>query len=240
MWLSTEQGTIAVRAHHVRDERRVELVGQHGEHRAALGCRDEAGQRRARSRRPSARNSARTRGSRSSPLWRSCISREEGEVVDARGLRVDAAGATCAASRPRRTTPIGISWHMPTLRTFVPLLIASVTRLIGFERFTRKASGQCFSMFGADAQRVLDASQRVEYRARAAVLTVDLRGAVAPRDLVVLAPVVEAAELGSGDDEVGAVERGGRIGGLLEHHRRPVGGVEPGGEAVGAFEPPAR
>jgi len=48
--------------------------------------------------------------------------------------------------RARRTIPIGISWHMPTLRTAVPRLIARLTRLIGFERFTRKASGQCFSM----------------------------------------------------------------------------------------------
>ena len=50
------------------------------------------------------------------------------------------------SSRAIRTIPIGISWHMPTLRTAVPWLIASVTRLIGFERFTKKASGQCFSI----------------------------------------------------------------------------------------------
>ena len=48
--------------------------------------------------------------------------------------------------RPSRLMPIGISWHMPTLRTFVPSLIASVTRLIGFDRFNRKVSGQYFSM----------------------------------------------------------------------------------------------
>ena len=43
--------------------------------------------------------------------------------------------------RARRRTPSGISWHMPTLRTFVARLIARVTRLMGFDRFTRKASG---------------------------------------------------------------------------------------------------
>ena len=42
--------------------------------------------------------------------------------------------------------PSGISWHMPTLRTLVARLMARVTRLIGFVRLMRNASGLYFSM----------------------------------------------------------------------------------------------
>lgn len=48
--------------------------------------------------------------------------------------------------RANRLTPIGISWHMPTLRTLVARLIARVTRLIGLVRLISRASGQCLSM----------------------------------------------------------------------------------------------
>ncbi|MEZ5136637.1 MAG: hypothetical protein R2699_16700 [Acidimicrobiales bacterium] len=56
--------------------------------------------------------------------------------------------------RAMRTTPIGISWHMPTLRSDVARLMASVTRLIGFDRLTRKASGAYRSM-SAQMDKVL-------------------------------------------------------------------------------------
>lgn len=41
---------------------------------------------------------------------------------------------------------MGPSWHMPTLATLVPRLMASVTRLMGLDRLIRKASGQCSSI----------------------------------------------------------------------------------------------
>src|SRR5205807_85355 len=68
------------------------------------------------------------------------------------------------------------------------------------------------------------------------ILTVDLRRSVAPWDLVVLAPVLEAAELGAAQAEVGARERLGGIGAGLQDDRGPFAGVELGRESVGPLQ----
>ena len=76
--------------------------------------------------------------------------RSRNSVKNVKWLMPDALASTSLAltrsRRDSRCTPPGISWHMPTLRTLVPLLMASVTRLMGLDRFSRNASGQYSSM----------------------------------------------------------------------------------------------
>jgi hypothetical protein len=90
-------------------------------------------------------NSDLIRGSRSSPVRRS-----RNSVKNVKWLMPDAFASMSRgrirSSRASRLMPIGASWHIPTFATRVPRLMASVTRLIGLVRLTRKASGQCFSM----------------------------------------------------------------------------------------------
>ena len=76
--------------------------------------------------------------------------RSDSSVKKVKWLMPDARATTSERSTPisrqMRATPIGPSWHMPTLRTDVARLIASVTRLIGLDRLMRNASGAYRSM----------------------------------------------------------------------------------------------
>ena len=66
-------------------------------------------------------------------------------VKKVKWLMPEALASMCFGSmrnrRQMRLTPRGISWHIPTLRSRVARLMASVTRLIGFVRLMKKASG---------------------------------------------------------------------------------------------------
>ena len=90
---------------------------------------------------------------------------------------------------------------------------------------------------GTDAERVLDAAERVEHRPGATVLAVDLTCPVPIRDLEVLTPVAEPAELGTADAVVRTVQRRARIDAVVEDDRSAVGGVELGREPVGPQQP---
>ena len=71
--------------------------------------------------------------------------RSRSSLKNVKWLMPEARATTSERSTPisfeMRATPIGPSWHMPTLRTFVARFTARVTLLIGLDRLMRNASG---------------------------------------------------------------------------------------------------